>query len=178
MVKRALALSQVYRMLEPGPVVLVTTAARGRTNVMPMSWHMMMEFEPPLLGCIVSARNYTFGLLDASGECVINIPTVDLARSVVACGNTSGRKIDKFRAFGLTPVASARVRAPRIEECYASLECAVADAKMVAKYNMFVLKVLKAWSEPSLKQPRTIHHAGRGLFAVPGEWLRLRSKKK
>ena len=178
MAKRSLPLSQVYRLLEPGPVVLVTTAARRRPNVMPMSWHMMMEFEPPLVGCIISARNYTFDLVDASGECVINIPTVDLAKKVVACGNTSGRRIDKFEAFRLTPIASSSVKAPRIEECYASLECRVADRKMVAKYNMFVLEVVKAWSDPSVKQPRTIHHAGRGVFAVAGERLRLRSKMK
>ena len=178
MAKRALALSEVYRLIEPGPVVLVTTAARRRPNVMPMSWHMMMEFEPPLLGCIISARNYTFGLVEASGECVVNIPTVDLAKKVVACGNVSGRRIDKFAAFGLTPVPSSRVEAPGIEECYASLECRVADAKMVAKYNMFVLEVVKAWRDPSVRQPRTIHHAGRGVFAVAGERFRLPSKAK
>ena len=178
MAKRALPLSQVYRLLEPGPVVLVTTAARRRPNVMPMSWHMMMEFEPPLVGCIISARTYTFSLVDASGECVISIPTVDLAKKVVACGNASGRRIDKFETFGLTPVASSSVKAPRIEECYASLECRVADRKMIAKYNMFVLEVVKAWSDPSVKEPRTIHHAGRGVFAVAGERLRLPSRMK
>jgi flavin reductase (DIM6/NTAB) family NADH-FMN oxidoreductase RutF len=143
-----------------------------------MSWHMMMEFEPPLLGCIISARNYTFGLVEASGECVINIPTLELAKTVVACGNVSGRGIDKFTAFGLTSVASSRVEAPRIEECYASLECRVADRRMVAKYNMFVLEVVKAWKDPSVRQPRTIHHAGKGVFAVAGRRLRLPSKMK
>src|SRR5512137_2504504 len=126
MAKKPLALSQVYRLLEPGPVVLLTTAGKVRANVMAMSWHMMMEFEPPLVGCIISGRNYTFDLLRRNRECVINIPTVDLARQAVACGNVSGRRVDKFKRFGLTPVASSRVEAPRIDECYASLECRVA----------------------------------------------------
>jgi flavin reductase (DIM6/NTAB) family NADH-FMN oxidoreductase RutF len=178
MAKRTLPLAEVYRHIEPGPVVLVTSAARGRVNVMPMSWHMMMEFEPPLLGCIISARNYTFDLIDASGECVVNIPTVDMVKKVVACGNASGRRMDKFRTFGLTPAASARVKPPLVEECYASLECKVADRRMVAKYNMFVLAVVKAWSDPSVKRPKTIHHAGRGVFAVVGGRIRLASGKK
>jgi len=178
MAKRTFPLSEVYRLIEPGPVVLVASAGRRRPNVMPMSWHMMMEFEPPLLGCIISARNYTFELIDASGECVINIPTVDIAKKVVACGNTSGRRIDKFRTFGLTPTASSSVGAPLIGECYASLECRVADRKMMAKYNMFVFEVVKAWRDPSVEQPRTIHHAGRGVFVVGGERIRLASKKK
>jgi len=86
----------VYRLLEPGPVVLVTTARAGRANVMTMSWHTMMEFEPPLVGCIISDRDYTFDMLKQTKECVIAIPTVEIAAKVVGCGNTSGRKVDKF----------------------------------------------------------------------------------
>src|SRR5512143_2007421 len=126
MSKRSFPLSDVYRLLEPGPVVLVTTAAKGETDIMAMSWHMMMEFEPPLVGCIISGRNHSFDLLRSSRECVLNIPTVDLAAKVVQCGNTSGRRIDKFERFGLTPVASAQVDVPRIEECHANLECRIA----------------------------------------------------
>ena len=75
MKKKSFPLSEVYRLLEPGPVVLVTTARAGRANVMPMSWHLMMEFNPPLVGCVVSSGNYSFASLKASRECVINIPT-------------------------------------------------------------------------------------------------------
>ena len=130
MKKTNFPLSEVYRLLEPGPVVLLTTARAGRANVMPMSWHLMMEFTPPLVGCVVSNQNYSFETLKATGECVINIPMVELAQTVVACGNTSGRRVDKFKAFGLTPEAAACVKAPLIAECYASLECKVRDAKL------------------------------------------------
>ena len=88
--KRTFPLSRVYRLLEPGPVVLVTTACKGRANIMTMSWHTMMEFEPPIVGCVISNRNHTFGILKATKVCVINIPTVELAAKAVGCGNTSG----------------------------------------------------------------------------------------
>jgi flavin reductase (DIM6/NTAB) family NADH-FMN oxidoreductase RutF len=176
--KRSLPLGQVYRLLEPGPVVLVSTADRGRANVMPMSWHSMMEFEPPLVGCVISGRNHTFGLLQATGECVINIPTVELARQVVACGNSTGKRVDKFAAFGLTPVAASRVGAPLIEECYANLECRVVDARLVDAYNFFILEVVKAWVRRTKRRPRTIHHQGRGAFMVAGELIKLPSRKK
>jgi flavin reductase (DIM6/NTAB) family NADH-FMN oxidoreductase RutF len=178
MSKRSFPLPDVYRLLEPGPVVLVSTSSKGETDIMAMSWHMMMEFEPPLVGCIISGRNHSFDLLRASRECVINIPTVELAAKVVGCGNSSGRRVDKFKRFGLTPVASSQVGAPRIEECYANLECRIADRRWVDRYNMFVLEVVKAWIDPSVKKPRTIHHAGRGAFVVDGETIRLRSKAK
>ena len=60
---KELALAKVYQLIEPGPVVLVTTARKGRANVMTMSWHMMVEFEPPLIACIVSDADYSFAAL-------------------------------------------------------------------------------------------------------------------
>jgi flavin reductase (DIM6/NTAB) family NADH-FMN oxidoreductase RutF len=175
--KRKLPLSRVYRLLEPGPVVMVTTARKGRANIMPMSWYTMMEFEPPLVGCIVSDRNHSFGTLKATRECVLNIPTVELAAKVVGCGNTTGRRVDKFARFGLTAVPASRVAAPLIGECHASLECRVVDTRLVTKYGFFVLEVLAAWGDPSRKDPRTIHHRGRGVFMVAGRTLKLRSAK-
>jgi flavin reductase (DIM6/NTAB) family NADH-FMN oxidoreductase RutF len=176
--KRALRLSQVYRLLEPGPVVLVTTKHKGRANVMAMSWHTMMEFEPPLVGCVISNRNDSFDALKATKECVIAIPTVELARQVVGCGNTSGRKLDKFARFHLTPSPASRVTAPLVAECYANLECRVVDVRMVARYNFFVLEVVKAWIDPSQRDPRTIHHRGMGVFMIAGRSIRLPSKMK
>jgi len=175
--KKKFPLSEVYRLLEPGPAVLLTTIRSGRANVMPMSWHLMMEFTPPLVGCVVSNGNYSFASLKKSRECVINIPTVELAKTVVACGNTSGQSVDKFKKFGLTPVVATCVKAPLIAECYASLECKVVDMKLVTKYNFFVLEVVQAWIDPTQKKPRTIHHQGEGEFMLPGRIIRLRSPK-
>jgi flavin reductase (DIM6/NTAB) family NADH-FMN oxidoreductase RutF len=175
--KKEIPLAQVYGLLEPGPVVLLTTARASRLNVMPMSWHTMMEFVPPLVGCVVSSQNYTFGILRATGECVINIPTAELAKKIVACGNASGQSVDKFKTFGLTPVAASVVKAPLIDECYANLECKVVDRKLVTKYDFFVLEVVKAWIDPRRKRPRTLHHQGEGVFVVPGRTIKLPSPK-
>ena len=76
MAKKSFPLSKVYGLLEPGPVIMVTTARDGNPNIMTMSWHTMMEFEPPQVGCVISNRNYSFDLLKATKECVINIPAV------------------------------------------------------------------------------------------------------
>ncbi len=178
MAKKSLPLSKVYGLLEPGPVVLLTTAEKGRPNIMAMSWHTMLEFEPPLIGCVVSNRNHSFGALKATKECVINLPTVELAAQVVGCGNTSGRRVDKFKRFGLTPTAASCVKAPLIAECYASLECKLADAKLVDKYCFFILEVVQAWIDLSQKDPRTLHHRGRGAFMLAGETIKLPSTKK
>jgi flavin reductase (DIM6/NTAB) family NADH-FMN oxidoreductase RutF len=179
MKKTKYPLSRVYGLLEPGPVVLLTTQGKGRRpNAMTLSWHMMMEFEPPLVGCVVSNRNYTFEILRETKECVINIPTVELAKKVVACGNSSGRKRDKFKKYGLTAEPAESVKVPRIAECYANLECRVADTTMVESYGMFVLEVVSAWIDPARKWARTMHHMGMGEFMLAGKRLKLRSKMK
>jgi flavin reductase (DIM6/NTAB) family NADH-FMN oxidoreductase RutF len=103
---------------------------------------------------------------------------VELAEQVVSVGNSSGRKVDKFKKFGLTPMAASCVKAPLIDECYANLECKIVDGKLITKYNFFILEVLKAWIDPAQKHPLTIHHQGRGTFAVDGETIKLRSKMK
>ncbi|MEJ2061083.1 MAG: flavin reductase family protein [Gammaproteobacteria bacterium] len=178
MAKRSLALSKVYALLEPGPVVLLTTAHKGELNIMTMSWHTMMDFEPPIVGCVVSDMDYSFTAVRKTRACVINIPTVELAEQVVECGNTTGREIDKFATFGLTPKNASLVEAPLIVECYANLECRVIDTRMVNRYSFFVLEVVKAWSDPSVKEPKTLHHRGYGTFMVAGETIKLPSRMK
>ncbi len=178
MSRKSLPLSKVCGLLEPGPVVLLTTARDGRPNIMTVSWHTMLEFEPPLVGCVVSDRNHSFAALRSTKECVINIPVAGLATKVVTCGNSSGAKTDKFGKFGLTPLPTRYVGAPLIAECYANLECRVVDTGMVKKYCLFVLEVVKAWIDPAVKNPRTIHHLGHGKFMLAGRKIKLPSKMK
>ncbi len=175
---RQLALSRVYRMIEPGPVVLLTTAHKGRPNVMTLSWHMMVEFEPPLIACVVSEASFSFAALRSTGEAVIAIPARRLASQVVKVGNCSGRDTDKFEKFGLTPIAAGEVHPPLIKECFCNLECRVRDKSMVKRYNLFILEVVKAWVDPAERNPRTIHHRGYGSFAVDGAVITLNSKMR
>jgi flavin reductase (DIM6/NTAB) family NADH-FMN oxidoreductase RutF len=73
---------------------------------MTMGWHMMMEYS--LVGCYIWGANHSCSLIRRSRECVINVPTFDIVRTVIAIGNTSGRDLDKVPTFGLTPVDARR----------------------------------------------------------------------
>lgn len=159
----------VRRFLEPGPIVLVSSAHKDQTNIMTMGWHMVMEFSPALVGGLIAGGNHSHELIRGSRQCVINIPTVDIAEIAVKIGNTSGRTIDKFAEFGLTPRPGTHVRAPLIEECYANFECQLADSTWVNKYNVFVFEVVKAHVATSPKVPKTIHYRGDGEFMISGE---------
>jgi len=54
----------------------------------------------------------------------------------------------------------------------------VMTMQMVARYSLFVLEVVKAWIDPAVESPRTLHHLGHGRFMVAGETIKLRSKMK
>jgi flavin reductase (DIM6/NTAB) family NADH-FMN oxidoreductase RutF len=171
-----LPLGKVYQLIEPGPVVMLTTAQKGRADIMTMSWHMMVDFEPPLIACVVSEADYSFAALRATKECVIAIPAVELAPKVVKVGNSSGRDIDKSAAVGLTKLPAEKVKAPLVAECFANIECRVTDTRLVNRYNLFILEGVKAWIDAKQKSPKTIHHRGYGTFVVDGETIKLKSK--
>jgi len=174
--KRDFPVSQVRRYLEPGPIVLVSSAFQGKTNIMTMGWHTCMEFTPALVGCIISSGNHSFGLVHDSGECVINLPTTAMTDTVVGIGNTSGAEIDKFERFRLTAQKARRVAAPLIGECHASFECRLVDDRLVERYNFFIFEVVAAHVAPSPKHPETLHYTGDGVFMVAGKIISRRSK--
>ena len=162
----------VRRFLEPGPIVLVSSAHKDQTNIMTMGWHMVVEFQPSLISCVISSANHSFEMIRRSRQCVINVPTVDLAPKVVKIGNCSGRDVDKFAEFDLTPTPATQVRAPLIAECYANFECELVDASQVKKYNMFIFEVVQAHVATAPKYPKTIHYRGDGEFMISGETTR------
>ena len=177
-IKFNLQLGAVYGLLEPGPVVLLTIATGGPTQC---DAHVLAHdagVHPAPCRCIVSNRNFSFAALKATKECVINIPTVVLLKATVGCGNTSGRSVDKFVLFGLTPTPGHRVQAPLIAECPVNLECRVEDTRLVAHYNLLVLRVLKAWRAARPKRLQTFHHMGHGRFMIAGKTRVLPSRMK
>lgn len=167
-VKKDFPVEQVRRFLEPGPIILVSSAYKGEHNVMTMGWHMILGVEPSLVGCYLWDANHSFDMVRKSKECVINIPEAGLAASVINIGNTSGRSVDKFRKFKLTAEKGDVVKAPLVGECYANFECKLYDASLINAYNLFVFEVVKAHVPTRPKYPQTLHYRGDGLFMIAG----------
>ncbi|HXH81437.1 MAG TPA: flavin reductase family protein [Candidatus Tectomicrobia bacterium] len=173
-VKRSFPVDDVRRYLEPGPVVLVSSAHRGERNIMTMGWHMAMGFSPSLVGCYIWDENHSFSLIRRSRQRVINVPTLDLIDAIIGIGNCSGADTDKFATFGLTPVAASTVGAPLIAECHASFECRLAETSLIDRYNVFVFEVVKAHVAASPRYPTTVHYRGDGVFMVAGRSVSYR----
>lgn len=165
---RQLKLSRAFTLIEPGPVVLVTTHDGSKNNVMTISWTMVLDFTP-VFAITTGEWNYSFAALRKTRECVIAIPTVDLLDRVVGIGTCSGADTDKFAKFKLTAVPGNVVKAPLIEECLANIECKVAD--MVCKHNIVVLEAVAAHIDSARKEKRMVHAVGDGTFIVDGRRL-------
>lgn len=165
---RQLKLSKAFTLLEPGPVVLVTTREGQKSNVMTISWTMVVDFTP-VFAITTGEWNYSFAALRRTKECVIAIPTVDMLDVVVGVGTCSGADTDKFARFGLTPVGGKLVGAPLIRECLANIECKVVD--IVRKHSIVVLEGVAAYVDPPRKEKRTVHAVGDGTFIADGRRL-------
>ena len=176
--KKSFPVAKVRRFLEPGPVILLSSAYRHERNIMTCGWHMMLGLEPALVGCFIWDENHSFSLIRRSKECVINVPTFDLVDTVIGIGNTHGGKADKFEEFGLTPVKASKVGAPLIAECFANFECRLVDGRQVRRYSLFIFEVVKAHVATAPRYPKTVHYRGDGVFMVSGRSISYRSRFK
>ncbi len=161
-------IGKAFTLLEPGPVVLVTTNDGKKDNIMTISWTMVVDFTP-VFAMTTGEWNYSFKALRKTRECVIAIPTVDMLDKVVGIGTCSGADTDKFAKFKLTPVKGKIVKAPLIKECLANIECRV--IRIIKKHNTVVLEGIAAYFDAARKEKRTLHAVGDGTFIVDGRKL-------
>jgi flavin reductase (DIM6/NTAB) family NADH-FMN oxidoreductase RutF len=164
-------LNKAFTFLEPGPVILVSTADRDRQNIMTLSWTMVLDFTPRF-AFMTGPWNYSCRALLKTRECVIAVPTVELAKKTVRIGSCSGAEVNKFEKFRLTPLKAKRVGAPLIQECYANIECRVIDH--ITKHGIFVLDAVEAWIDEKHKEKRFFHAVGDGRFIADGEKINHR----
>jgi flavin reductase (DIM6/NTAB) family NADH-FMN oxidoreductase RutF len=165
---KEMEMSKAFTLVEPGPVVLVTTNDGSKNNMMTISWTMVMDFTP-IFAITTGPWNHSFAALQKTKECVISIPTVDMLDKVIGVGTCSGADADKFEKFMLTPVKGKHVKAPLIKECLANIECNVVD--IVKKHHIVVLEGVAAYFDDSRREKRTLHAVGDGTFIVDGRKL-------
>ena len=176
---RDVELAKAYRLLNHGPVTLVTFEHEGAGNVMAASWVMPLDFDPPKLLLVLDSNTYSRGLLEGSGTLVINLPCRQHAEFTLAAGNCTGREQDKFALFGITPQRARVVQAPIVPECLAYLECRVIEEPGVQqRHDLFVAQVIAAYADERTfsngrwhfpdDDLRTLHYSAGGTFYLTG----------
>ena len=159
-------LNRVFTLIEPGPVLLVTTADGRKRNIMTITWSLAMSFAPTF-AIVTGSWNHSFGALMKTRQCVVAVPGADLLDQVIGVGTTSGTDTDKFSKFRLTAKKAHFVKPPLIAECLFNLECEVAD--YVENHGIIILECVRAWENPDRAERRMLHAVGDGTFVADGE---------
>ena len=178
--RQAVPLTKSYLLLNHGPVVMITSAAGERCNVMSAAWVAPLDFDPPKVMVVIDKKAYTRELVEASGEFVLNIPCRAIAAKVITAGSSSGRDGDKLANIGLATAKASQVGAPLLDECVAWLECKVIPEPANAqKYDLLIAEVVAASADPAVfsdgrwhfpdEAARTIHYQAGGSFFATGE---------
>jgi len=131
-------------LLHPSLTVLLTASHEGKETITPVAWIMPLSGEPPLVAVALKQTRFAYELLRKSGEFAINVPTLDQADKVWACGTTSGRDSDKFALTGFQRLQAEKIRVPLIQECAAFLECRLFADQVFGDHHLIAGEVLLA----------------------------------
>lgn len=175
-------LAHAYRLLNHGPLTLISSAHADQRNIMAAAWAMPVDFQPPKVAVVIDKSSHTRQLIEASGHFVLALPGQQLARTVLQLGSHSGRDIDKFAAFGLHGASAEHGGGLLLDGCAAWLECKVLpEPAMAERHDMFLAEVLAAWADDqawcdgrwTFADPaqRTLHYVAGGQFFVTGDSL-------
>jgi flavin reductase (DIM6/NTAB) family NADH-FMN oxidoreductase RutF len=168
------AFSSAYRLLHPMHTVLVSCVGKnGKINVLPLAWAMPTSRNPPLVATSVAPSRYSHGLIEETGEFVVNLPTVDIIKETLACGRSSGRNHDKFTETCLTPIQARKVKAPIVKECVAHLECKLRNQFKTGDHTIFVGEIVEAYANKgvftdtyNIEKAQMLYHLGGNVFAT------------
>lgn len=160
-----------FRLIEPGPILLVTTRGPDGPNVMTMGFHMMVQHAPPLIGCVIGPWDYSHRALRKTGECVLSVPRASMSAAVTDIGNASGADIDKFKTFGIETLPGVAVEAPLLRDCIANLECRLIDETFSDVYSLHILEVEQLWAASDWREAPMLHHIGDGRFREDGNLI-------
>ena len=132
-------------MLNPTPVVLVSCAEKGRPenrDMVTVAWAGTVNSEPPMVSVSLRKERYSHGLIESSGEFVVNLPDEAMCKAVDFCGVRSGRDTDKSRETGLRYIPAENLTvAPAVDGAPVSLSCRVKQVIPLGSHDMFLGEV-------------------------------------
>jgi flavin reductase (DIM6/NTAB) family NADH-FMN oxidoreductase RutF len=118
----------------PRPIALVSSQDEdGNVNLSPFSFFNCFGVNPPILVFSPSRRGrdnttkHTYENLREVPEAVVHIVNYSIVQQASLASTDYPRDTDEFLKAGFTPVASHRVKPPRVQEAPVAMECEVVD---------------------------------------------------
>lgn len=176
-------LDKAYRLMNHGPTVLVSATHGGVHNVMAAAWACVLDFTPPKVTVVIDKATATRGLIEASGQFALQLPTRDLARLTTGVGTDSARNVpDKLQRHGVSLFTAAGADLPLVHGCVGWLVCKlIPEPHNQQTYDLFMGEVTAAWADERVFSLgrwhfdcapdglRTIHHVAGGHYLVSGD---------
>ena len=178
--RRTLEPQDALRLLNGGPVALVTTRYRKDTDVMPAAWMTQVSRTPPLIGLAVNPARHTHDMIRYSEQFALNFPARDLMNHAHYFGAVSGRDVQKLDLAKLGTFRASKIEAPLIEGCVAWIECGVDDSFRFGDHTFLIGRVLVVQVEPEAFEEtwtlgdtayRPLHYLGGDRYATLGQRL-------
>lgn len=175
--RRTIELHDALRLLNGGPVALLTTRFRNETNVMPAIWTVSLSRRPPLIGVAVNPSRHSHDMIRFAEEFALNFPGRDMLNHTHYFGAVSGDNVGKLELAKLSTFKASKISAPLIEHCLAYVECSLEDSLRVGDHTLFVGRVLVVQAEAEAfdetwrieeREYRPLHYLGVDRYAVLG----------
>lgn len=181
-------LTHAYRLLNPGPVVLISVGDGERDNLFALTWNLPVRKDPPMVGILSGKRHFSYDFIARTGEFGISVPDRSLAHAVYGCGTTSGRsEPDKFARFQLSRLPAKRIKPPLVAEAVAGLECRVAQVVDLGASALLIAQVLEANAAPEHFRDghwnfdsglELLHHLSGKQFCTSTQRIEIRAPAK
>jgi flavin reductase (DIM6/NTAB) family NADH-FMN oxidoreductase RutF len=179
--RKEVDLSLATRLINHGPVVLVSSLHGSRMDITPVAWNMPLQKNPPVIVLEIGESHFIYECIMETGDFVVNIPSSLLAEEVVKCGSVSGRDVDKFEMCSFEIDKSHAVKSPTLKMAMGVLECSlVRDEHLLQEYNMVVGEVKYAAADEGAfgehwffadEGRKTLHHLGNKTFCSPANGI-------
>ncbi len=162
-----------HRIINAGPLVLISASLGDAATVTPIAWAMPASGSPKLMAVAFAHKRYSLELLVKAKCFCINVPDVTLEDRVMFCGKNSGRDTDKFAETGLTPLPCDKICSIYVDECIAHIECAVYDTFPAGDHTIVLGEAVNAFADEgfinehgvvNLDRYSPLHHLGGKYF--------------
>mgnify|MGYP001125013770 CR=1 FL=1 len=131
-------------------VVSCATGRNQRPNLIAVGAISHACIDPPMLGIAIGHTRYTYQVIAHSDSFVVNVPSKDQVEIVDYCGSVSGRKIDKFKACGLTPFASTKISSLGILEFPLNIECTIRKSVDLGSHSFYFGEIVAVHCDESI----------------------------
>jgi flavin reductase (DIM6/NTAB) family NADH-FMN oxidoreductase RutF len=174
-------------LVTPRPIAWVTTVSpEGAVNAAPFSFFNVLGAQPPILGFCPGNRDDgtpkdTARNVRLTHEFVVNLVDEDLAEAMNKTAASVPYGTNELEIAGLTTAPSSVVKAPRIAEAPASLECVEWGTLQIGDNRLIIGLIKRVHVRDALFDPETLrvrseafHVVGR--MASPHWYTRTRDR--